>query len=211
LGDQSARSNGGEQYTPRSTGGNHLTPRSASYTAGHTPRSDGGDQSSRSISNGGGQSRSTTNESFTPRTPGINGDPFWNKSEGGSRLAPVGGHSPLSMGHGLGSLMYMAEAANDLADDDRKLLSTISAKKLLIKSWLPKAFKGFETELIDVFIVGLRDKGGFVTVQDLLDAHDAGELTREVLCEISDFKVGHCNRLYKLLRTFTDIRRGDML
>jgi hypothetical protein len=48
----------------------------------------------------------------------------------------------------------------------------------------------------------LRDDGGFVTVQDLLDAVARDELTRETLAVIAGFKVGHCNRLDKALGAY---------
>jgi hypothetical protein len=46
------------------------------------------------------------------------------------------------------------------------------------------------------------DDGGFVTLQDLLDAQSKGELTRETLADIAGFKVGHCNRLEKALAAY---------
>jgi hypothetical protein len=45
----------------------------------------------------------------------------------------------------------------------------------MIRSWLPKAFKGFDKDLIDGFAVELKDQGGFVTLQDLIDSHDGNK------------------------------------
>jgi hypothetical protein len=72
----------------------------------------------------------------------------------------------------------------------------------MIKTWLPIAFNGFDYAVIDVFVAKLRDDGGFVTLQDLLDAQSKGELTRETLADIAGFKVGHCNRLEKALAAY---------
>ena len=80
--------------------------------------------------------------------------------------------------------------------------SHIPANKWMIKAWLPLAFEGFDAELIESFISKLRDDGGFVTVQDLLDARASFELTRESLGDIAGFKLGHCNRLERALSTF---------
>ena len=78
----------------------------------------------------------------------------------------------------------------------------IPPDKWMIKVWLPIAFEGFDTKLIDLFIVKLRDDGGFVTLQDLIDARTTQELTREALAEIAGFKLGHFNRLEKALSVF---------
>ena len=80
--------------------------------------------------------------------------------------------------------------------------SHVPANKRMIKAWLPLAFEGFDAKLIDSFICKLRDDGGFVTVQDLLDARSSFELTREILGEIAGFKLGHYNRLERALSTF---------
>ena len=69
--------------------------------------------------------------------------------------------------------------------------------------WLHIAFEGFEPDVIDTFIIKLRDDGGFVTLQDLLDARASSELTRDTLAEIADFKLGHFNRLEKALAAFS--------
>lgn len=79
------------------------------------------------------------------------------------------------------------------------LSSTISLGKKMIKGWLHQAFKGFDYELIESFVSRLRDDGGFVTVQDLVDAQKANELTREALSDIVGFKLGHFNRFNKAL------------
>ena len=75
--------------------------------------------------------------------------------------------------------------------------------KWMIKVWLPLVFEGFEYDLIDSFVNRLRDDGGFVTVQDLLDAQARGELARQSLADIAGFKVGHCNRLDRALAMYT--------
>ena len=80
--------------------------------------------------------------------------------------------------------------------------SNIPANKWMIKAWLPLAFEGFDAELIESFISKLRDDGGFVTVQDLLDARGSFELTRESLGDIAGFKLGHYNRLERALSSF---------
>jgi hypothetical protein len=72
----------------------------------------------------------------------------------------------------------------------------------MIKAWLPTAFEGFEQEVIETFIAKLRDDGGFVTLQDLLDARARSELTREALADIAGFKLGHFIRLEKSLSAF---------
>ena len=78
-------------------------------------------------------------------------------------------------------------------------LSYIPPHKWMIKAWLPMAFEGFDRNVIDYFIRKLRDDGGFVTLQDLLDARASNELTREVLADIAGFKLGHYNRLERAL------------
>ena len=80
--------------------------------------------------------------------------------------------------------------------------SHVPANKRMIKAWLPLAFEGFDAKLIDSFICKLRDDGGFVTVQDLLDARASFELTRGILADIAGFKLGHYNRLERALSTF---------
>jgi hypothetical protein len=68
-----------------------------------------------------------------------------------------------------------------------------------IKAWLPIVFAGFDEDLVQSFTSKLRDHGGFISVQDLLEACDRGELTREVLAEVAAFKIGHCIRLEKAI------------
>lgn len=87
-------------------------------------------------------------------------------------------------------------------DGDQFSSTSIPFDKWMIKAWLPIAFNGFDYDLIDIFVAKLRDDGGFVTLQDLLDAQSKGELTREMLSEIAGFKVGHCNRFEKALAAY---------
>ena len=81
-------------------------------------------------------------------------------------------------------------------------LPSIPLDKWMIKAWLPIVFSGYDYDVIDSFVAQLRDNGGFVSVQDLLDAIDRGELTREELSNIAGFKVGHYNRLDKALSVY---------
>ena len=127
----------------------------------------------------------------------------------------------LSLGHGFGSIFrdgfgvpsdtnstslqpppaFLAgtNLSMTFLDDDPSSLSFIPPHKWMIKAWLPIAFEGFDIDVIDYFICKLRDDGGFVTLQDLLDARASNELTREVLADIAGFKLGHYNRLEKAL------------
>ena len=124
----------------------------------------------------------------------------------------------LSLGFGFGSLFHdgfgdpseapqplpiNAYHANPssvkLPDEEISSMSFIPPHKWMIKAWLPIAFEGFDLDVIEYFVVKLRDDGGFVTLQDLLDARSSNELTREALAEIAGFKLGHFNRLEKAL------------
>jgi hypothetical protein len=126
----------------------------------------------------------------------------------------------LSLGRGLGSLFsdsfgspsdnsvsplpspatFLTVANLGMKSSDEELsLSYIPPHKWMIKAWLPMAFDGFDRNVIDYFIRKLRDDGGFVTLQDLLDARASNELTREVLADIAGFKLGHYNRLERAL------------
>lgn len=91
------------------------------------------------------------------------------------------------------NLSMMSTEENDIS------LSYIPPHKWMIKAWLPMAFEGFDRNVIDYFIRKLRDDGGFVTLQDLLDARASNELTRDVLSEIAGFKLRHYNRLERAL------------
>ena len=99
---------------------------------------------------------------------------------------------------GLGS-----QATDDFDDDGEGAMAHPPLDKWMIKVWLPLVFEGFEYDLIDSFVNRLRDDGGFVTVQDLLDAQARGELSRQSLADIAAFKVGHCNRLDRSLSIYT--------
>mmetsp|Transcript_25532 Transcript_25532/g.24417 ORF Transcript_25532/g.24417 Transcript_25532/m.24417 type:complete len:96 (-) Transcript_25532:571-858(-) len=81
-------------------------------------------------------------------------------------------------------------------------LSGIPLDRWLIKAWLPIAFTGFDSYTVDAFVRDLREEGGMVTVQDLLDAQNRGELDRSSLASIAGFKLGHCNRLNKALSAY---------
>ena len=105
---------------------------------------------------------------------------------------------------GSGSLSGLgSHGADDFDNDDDGAIAHPPLDKWMIKVWLPLVFEGFEYDLIDSFVNRLRDDGGFVTVQDLLDAQSRGELTRQSLADMAGFKVGHCNRLDRALATYT--------
>ena len=174
-------------------------------------------------------SRSSTHSTY-PSTQPLSSSAFsMNHSNSGSLFS--GGyagmdseHSP----HGLGGLDQtrsmileprspglMIPATNprsfqsELSDPEHHLVEeeissqlTIPLDKWMIKAWLPIVFSGFDYDVIDSFVARLRDDGGFVTVQDLLDAVARDELTRETLAVIAGFKVGHCNRLDKALGAY---------
>jgi hypothetical protein len=89
---------------------------------------------------------------------------------------------------------------------DQLLSASVPLDKWMIKAWLPIAFDGFDNALISTFVSKLRDDGGFVTLQDLLDAQSRGELTREALADIAGFKVGHCNRFEKALAAHIEVK-----
>ena len=90
-----------------------------------------------------------------------------------------------------------------LVEEELSSQLVIPLDKWMIKAWLPIVFSGFDYDVIDSFVARLRDDGGFVTVQDLLDAVARDELTRDSLAAIAGFKVGHCNRLDKALSAYT--------
>lgn len=125
---------------------------------------------------------------------------------------------PLSLGFGFGSLFHDGfgnpsdapqplpthtfhanSSCAKLPDEETSSMSFIPPHKWMIKAWLPIAFEGFDLDVIEYFVVKLRDDGGFVTLQDLLDARSSNELTREALADIAGFKLGHFNRLEKAL------------
>jgi hypothetical protein len=89
--------------------------------------------------------------------------------------------------------------SNQHENNDQSSSTSIPLEKWTIKAWLPIAFDGFDETLISIFVSKLRDDGGFVAVQDLLDYQSKGELTREALADIAGFKVGHWNRFEKAL------------
>ena len=96
----------------------------------------------------------------------------------------------------------LSDPEHQQAEDESSSQLSIPLDKWMIKAWLPIVFSGFDYDVIDSFVAQLRDNGGFVTVQDLLDAVDRDELTREALADIAGFKVGHCNRLDKALSSY---------
>jgi hypothetical protein len=95
---------------------------------------------------------------------------------------------------------------NQHENNDKLSSTSIPLDKWTIKAWLPIAFDGFDKTLINTFISKLRDDGGFVTVQDLLDYQSKGELTREALADIAGFKVGHWNRFEKTLAPYKEVK-----
>lgn len=96
----------------------------------------------------------------------------------------------------------LSDPEHSLAEEEIGSHSSIPLDKWMIKAWLPIVFSGFDYDVIDSFVARLRDDGGFVTVQDLLDAVARDELSRENLADIAGFKVGHCNRLDKALAVY---------
>ena len=68
-----------------------------------------------------------------------------------------------------------------------------------LKTWLPEAFDGFDSKLVESFIANLRDDFGFVSTEDLHAAKIEGQLSFEGLKGINHFKIGHFNRLMKRL------------
>lgn len=75
----------------------------------------------------------------------------------------------------------------------------LSPRDQLITSWLPQIFYGYEEQQVASFIKSLQIEGGFVTVQDLIDAQTNNQLTFDFLSKLN-FKIGHCNRLYSGLK-----------
>ena len=69
---------------------------------------------------------------------------------------------------------------------------------MLLEVWFFLVFKGFDTSLISTFHESLKGEG-FITVQDLLYAKEAGQLTITWLGQVAGFKQGHFNRLIKAL------------
>lgn len=96
----------------------------------------------------------------------------------------------------------LSDPEHHLVEEEINSQLSIPLDKWMIKAWLPIVFSGFDYDVIDSFVARLRDDGGFVTVQDLLDAVARDELTRETLAVIAGFKVGHCNRLDKALGAY---------
>ena len=96
----------------------------------------------------------------------------------------------------------LSDPEHSLAEEEIGSHNSIPLDKWMIKAWLPIVFSGFDYDVIDSFVARLRDDGGFVTVQDLLDAVARDELSRENLADIAGFKVGHCNRLDKALGVY---------
>eukprot|EP00596_Hydrurales_sp_CCMP1899_P009800 CAMPEP_0119035564 /NCGR_PEP_ID=MMETSP1177-20130426/2648_1 /TAXON_ID=2985 /ORGANISM="Ochromonas sp, Strain CCMP1899" /LENGTH=1104 /DNA_ID=CAMNT_0006994003 /DNA_START=168 /DNA_END=3482 /DNA_ORIENTATION=- len=80
--------------------------------------------------------------------------------------------------------------------------SRIPPDQCFIQNWLPMVFSGYDGDMVDTFIMHLRDDGGFITVQDLIDAQTINGLTRELLANIAGFKAGHFNRLEKALAVY---------
>lgn len=96
----------------------------------------------------------------------------------------------------------LSDPEHQHTEDESASQHSIPLDKWMIKAWLPIVFSGFDYDVIDSFVAQLRDNGGFVTVQDLLDAVARDELTREALADFAGFKVGHCNRLDKALAVY---------
>ena len=64
----------------------------------------------------------------------------------------------------------LSDPTADYMQDDFTLLTSdthsyVPLEKWMIKAWLPIVFSGFDSDIIEGFILKLRDDGGFVTVQ----------------------------------------------
>jgi hypothetical protein len=70
-----------------------------------------------------------------------------------------------------------------------------SPDTIILETWLPELFAGFDITLVMHFVDRLRKDGGFVTAQDLLDALYRKQLTQEFMRDVAGFKLGHYNRL----------------
>jgi hypothetical protein len=75
----------------------------------------------------------------------------------------------------------------------------LSPRDQLISNWLPQVFYGYEEQQVVAFVKSLQMEGGFVTVQDLVDAQTNNQLTSDFLSALN-FKIGHCNRLFSGLK-----------
>jgi hypothetical protein len=137
-----------------------------------------------------------TSQHSSTRTPGT-------KTSGCSDISEPNGLADGA--DGAAAATQVARASNKGEEDDGFGVSFThpSLDRWMIKAWLPLVFDGFEYDLIDSFVNRLRDDGGFVTVQDLLDAQSRGELTRQNLADIAGFKIGHCNRLDRALAEYS--------
>ena len=138
----------------------------------------------------------TTSEFDDPLTQDHRSFPRFNRSS----IA-----QPSTMNNTTGERSFQSELSDpehQQAEDESASQHSIPLDKWMIKAWLPIVFSGFDYDVIDSFVAQLRDNGGFVTVQDLLDAVARDELTREALADFAGFKVGHCNRLDKALAAY---------
>eukprot|EP00602_Paraphysomonas_sp_CaronLab_P001198 CAMPEP_0185019224 /NCGR_PEP_ID=MMETSP1103-20130426/1857_1 /TAXON_ID=36769 /ORGANISM="Paraphysomonas bandaiensis, Strain Caron Lab Isolate" /LENGTH=263 /DNA_ID=CAMNT_0027549425 /DNA_START=1239 /DNA_END=2030 /DNA_ORIENTATION=- len=66
-------------------------------------------------------------------------------------------------------------------------------RHVALATWLPDVFQGYPEDLVHGFIMSIVDEG-FLCVQDLISAHDMGDLSFEYLSTLG-FKRGHYTRL----------------
>lgn len=75
-------------------------------------------------------------------------------------------------------------------------------ERMWIRNWLPVAFEGFPSPLIEQYVTLLAEEG-MVSVQDLITANDLGQLTLEFFKDIGiTCKIGHYNRLISALSKY---------
>lgn len=97
-------------------------------------------------------------------------------------------------------LVYDSRLQNAASTPDLKSLSLVGSRSSnsrtsTIASWLPEAFDGFPPSLVNTFVIALNDEG-FVTVDDLIVAHESDLLGADYLSTLG-FKRGHYSRLIK--------------
>ena len=68
-----------------------------------------------------------------------------------------------------------------------------------LMDWLPVVFADCDPQAVSMFSARLIRDAGFVSVQDLLDAKQAGYLTAEFIGNISGMRIGHYTRLMAAL------------
>ena len=140
----------------------------------------------------------TSNES----TPSLGADSF------GNRLVPPGFDSPPSWNGFQSVFSAGTHYFNEPGSRDYPAAKSIpgtseeNMRHARLREWLPMVLEGYDASLTSMFADRLETEAGFVVVQDLLDAKKAGSLTFELLCDVTNMKIGHYNRLCKALNGF---------